>query len=281
MKYYELNNKVKIPCIGYGTWKLKNKEETIDIVNDAIKVGYRLIDTAVAYGNYEILSESLKKSSVKRKDLFISGKLWNDSRDYDKVIESCKKQIEDLGIDYFDLYLIHWPASPALYPDWKEKNKETWKAMEYLYNEGLVKAIGVCNFKVDHLESLLEDAKIKPMVNQIEFHSGQMQNDIVEYCKKNDILIEAWSPLGAGKMLKNEELESIANKYNVSIAQLCIRWCLQNEVLPIPKSKNVDRMKMNLDVFDFEISEEDMKVLNDMPYIGGSGLDSDTITLFG
>ena len=281
MKYYELNNKVKIPCIGYGTWKLKNKEETIDIVNDAIKVGYRLIDTAVAYGNYEILSESLKKSSVKRKDLFISGKLWNDSRDYDKVIESCKKQIEDLGIDYFDLYLIHWPASPALYPDWKEKNKETWKAMEYLYNEGLVKAIGVCNFKVDHLESLLEDAKIKPMVNQIEFHIGQMQNDIVEYCKKNDILIEAWSPLGAGKMLKYEELESIANKYNVSIAQLCIRWCLQNEVLPIPKSKNVDRMKMNLDVFDFEISEEDMKVLNDMPYIGGSGLDSDTITLFG
>ena len=281
MKDIVLENGMILPGIGYGTWKLKNSEDTVTIINNAINVGYRLIDTAVAYGNYEMVGRAIKNSKVKREELVISGKVWNDSRKYDQVISSCKSMIDMLGCKYLDLFLIHWPASPMLYSNWKEVNNETWRAMEYLYNSGLVKAIGVCNFKVHHLEALLQSATIKPMVNQIEFHIGQMQEDIVNFCKKNSIIVEAWSPLGAGKMLKNDKIIEMANKYNVSPAQLCIRWCLQNEVLPIPKSKDINRMKENLDVYNFNISDDDMKVLNNMPYLGGSGLDSDTITLFG
>lgn len=270
-----------MPSIGYGTWRLKNNDETIEIIKNAVDAGYRLFDTAIAYGNTATIGRGLKESKIKREELFITSKLWNDSRKYDEVIEACKKTIAELNCDYLDLYLIHWPASPALYEDWIEKNNETWRAFEYLYNEGLVKAIGVCNFKKHQLEPLIKNAKIIPMVNQIEFHIGQMQEETVDYCKKNNIIVEAWSPLGSGKMLKVEELQKMADKYNVSTAQLCIKWCLQNGVLPIPKSKDKGRMKQNLDVFDFEISKEDMKTLNEMPYVGGSGLDSDTITLFG
>ena len=281
MNNYKLSNGLSIPSIGYGTWRLKNNEDTINIVKDAVKAGYRLFDTAIAYGNIKTIGEGLKASKIDRKELFITSKLWNDSRAYDDVIKACKETIKELDCEYLDLYLIHWPASPALFDDWKEKNNETWKAFEYLYNEGLVKAIGVCNFKVHQLEPLLKDCTIKPMINQIEFHIGQRQEDILEYCHKNDILVEAWSPLGSGKMLKVEELQQMADKYNVSPAKLCIRFCIQNNTIPIPKSKNYDRMKDNLDVFDFEISDEDMKTLNEMPYLGGSGLDSDTVTLFG
>lgn len=278
---YTLSNGKKIPNIGYGTWRLKNNDDTVEIIKTAVKAGYRLFDTAIAYGNIGAVGKGLKESKINREELFITSKLWNDSRKYDEVIEACKKTIDELQCDYLDLYLIHWPASPALFDDWASKNNETWKAFEYLYKEGLVKAIGVCNFKKHQLEPLIENASIKPMVNQIEFHIGQMQEEVLEYCFNNDILVEAWSPLGSGKMLKVEELQQMAEKYNVTTAQLCIRWCIQNNVLPIPKSKNEDRMKQNLDVFDFEISEEDMKTLNEMPYVGGSGLDSDTITLFG
>ena len=281
MMEYKLHNGLKMPSIGYGTWRLKNNDETIEIIKNAVDAGYRLFDTAIAYGNTATIGRGLKESKIKREELFITSKLWNDSRKYDEVIDACKKTIEELGCEYLDLYLIHWPASPALFEDWIEKNNETWRAFEYLYNEGLVKAIGVCNFKKHQLEPLIKNAKIIPMVNQIEFHIGQMQEETVDYCKKNNIIVEAWSPLGSGKMLKVEELQKMADKYNVSTAQLCIKWCLQNGVLPIPKSKDKDRMKQNLDVFDFEISKEDMKTLNEMPYVGGSGLDSDTVTLFG
>ena len=179
-----------------------------------------------------------------------------------------------------DLYLVHWPASPAVHSNWKDINNETWKAFEYLYNEGLVKAIGVCNFKTNQLKALIENCKIKPMVNQIEIHPGQLPTELIDYCNQEEIIVEAWSPLGSGKMLKKQELIDIAEKYQVSVAQLCIKWCLQNNVLPICKSKNVDRIKTNLDVWNFEITKEDMEYLNNLPYLGGSGLDSETLTLF-
>ena len=280
-KNYVLNNGLEIPKIGYGTWKLKNNDDTVCAVSEAIKIGYRLFDTASAYNNEKTIGLGFKKSKIDRNNLFITGKLWNDSRKYDDVINACKKTIDELDCEFLDLYLIHWPASPALYENWEELNWETWTALEKLYNDGFVKAIGVCNFKVHQLESLLKKAIIKPMVNQIEFHIGQMQSEIVNYCKNNDILVEAWSPLGSGKMLKNAFLQNMATKYSVTVAQLCIRWCVQNDVLPIPRSKNIDRINSNFDVFDFEISDSDMKTLNEMPYIGGSGLDSDTLTLFG
>lgn len=277
---YILNNGNKIPNIGYGTWKLPNDEDTIEIVKNAITNGYRHIDTAFAYGNEEQVGLGIIASNIERSALFITGKLWNDDRGYENIINACKRTINNLKCKYLDLYLIHWPASPALYKNWKEINNETWKAFEYLYEQGLVKAIGVCNFKNNQLEELIKNAKIIPMVNQIEFHPGQMQVETLKFCHKNNIIVEAWSPLGSGKMLKKENLIEMAKKYNKSVAQLCIKWCLQNNVLPLPKSKNIERMKENLLIDDFEISMQDMEELNNLPYLGGSGLDSETIELF-
>lgn len=272
--------KNSIPQVGYGTWKLPNSDETIEIVSNAINCGYRLIDTAYAYNNEEIIAKGIKASKIDRKELFIQGKLWNADRGYENIINACKRTINNLDCKYLDLYLMHWPASPALYENWKEINNETWKAFEYLHETGLVKNIGVCNFKKHHLESLIKNCKIKPLVNQIEFHPGFMQEEIVNFCKENEIIVEAWSPLGSGKMLKREALKKIADKYNVSVAKLCIKWCIQNGTIPIPKSTKIENMKDNLDVFNFEINDEDMEEINKMPYMGGSGLDSDTLTLF-
>lgn len=277
---FVLNNDIEIPNIGYGTWKLPNDDSTIEIIKNAVASGYRHIDTAFAYGNEIKVGDGLKSSLIDRKEFFITGKLWNDDRGYKNIIEACKRTISNLGCEYLDLYLIHWPASPALYENWVEINNETWKAFEYLYEQGLVKAIGVCNFKKHQLEELIKDVTVMPMVDQIEFHPGQVQKETVEFCHKNNIIVEAWSPLGSGKMLKKDVLIEIAQKYNKSVAQLCIKWCLQNNVLPLPKSKNLERMQDNLLVNDFNIDEEDMKIINDLPYMGGSGLDSDTIELF-
>lgn len=280
MKTFKINNGNELPFLAYGTWKLPNNEETIEIVANAIKSGYRYIDTASAYLNEEYVGKGIKASNIKREELFIAGKLWNEDRGYDNIISACKKTINNLGCEYLDAYLIHWPASPAVHENWEEINNETWKAFEYLYETGLVKAIGVCNFKINQLQSLIKHCKIKPMINQIEFHPGFMQKDILELCRKSDILIEAWSPLGSGKMLKKEELKNIAAKYNKDVAQICIKWCLENNVLPISKTKNLERMKTNQEIEDFSISKEDMEYLNNLPYLGGSGLDSETITIF-
>lgn len=277
---YQLNNHLEIPKVAFGTWKLPNDETTIEIIKNAINSGYRYIDTAKAYGNELYIGKGIKASNIDRKDIVIGGKLWNDDRGYSNIIEACKNTIKTLDCEYLDVYLIHWPASPAVHENWREINQETWKSMEYLYETGLVKSIGMCNFKVNQLEELMKHIKIKPMINQIEFHPGFMQQDIVEYCKKENIVVEAWSPLGSGKMIKKEELKNIASKYEKDVAQICIKWCLQNGVLPIPKTTDKERMKSNLNVFDFEISQEDMEYLNSLPYLGGSGLDSETITLF-
>ena len=281
MDKYQLSNGLKLPIIGFGTWKLKNNEDTIEIIKNAVNCGYRLFDTASAYGNEEAIGKGLKISNINRKELFISGKLWNEDRGYDNIISACKKTINALDCEYLDMYLIHWPASKAVHENWQEINEETWRAFEYLYQEGLVKSIGVCNFKKNQLEALLKTAKIKPMVNQIEYHIGYMQEETVKYCQENNILIEAWSPLGSGKMLKVEDLNNMAKKYNVSTANLCLKWCIQNKILPLPKSKNLERMQENINCLDFEISKEDMTILNEMPFVGGLALDSETITLFG
>lgn len=181
-----------------------------------------------------------------------------------------------MQLDYLDLYLIHWPASAQQFDNWEEINCETWRAMTELYKEGKIKAIGVSNFRPHHLKALME-TEVKPMVDQVEFHPGFMQADIVDYCRANGILVEAWSPLGMGRMLKNEQLGKIAAKYGKSTAQLCIRWCLQNGVVPLPKSITPSRIEQNKDVFDFCISDEDMAEINSMEYCGGSGLDPDVV----
>ena len=277
-KKYKLSNGKEIPSLGFGTFRLK--EEVEDILKKALKVGYRLIDTAASYQNEEYVGKALRAVEINREDLFITGKLWNDSRDFEKIVSSCKETLKKLNLEYLDLYLVHWPASSALYPNWKEINANVWKTMEYLYEQGLVKSIGVSNFKKSQLEALMTTAKIKPMVNQIEFHIGFMQQETLEYCQNNNILVEAWSPCGGGKLLKKDIIKNMAEKYNVSPAKLCLRWCVEHNVIPITKSSHEERMIENFNLADFEITKEDMKILDSQPFIGGYGFDSETITIF-
>lgn len=271
---FKLSNGYEIPCIGFGTWQTPDGETAVNSVKEAIRLGYRHIDTAFIYKNEKSVGQAIKESGVKREDLFITSKVWNTERGYDTTIKAFENTISDLGVDYLDLYLIHWPASSSRFDNWEELNSETWRALVDLYKEGRIKSIGVSNFMPHHLKALMEFDVI-PMVNQIEFHPGQMQEETVEFCKKHNILVEGWSPLGTGRMLDNETLKGIASKYNKSVAQLCIRWCLQNDVLPLPKSVTPSRIEENANVFDFEISKEDMDTINSMEYFGGSGIHPD------
>lgn len=265
-----------MPSIGFGTWKFKNSSDTTKIITDAISCGYRLIDTASSYLNEEAIGKAI--SAVDRSKLFVSGKLWNTDRN--NVTEACEKTISNLNCEHLDLYLMHWPASKAVHENWAEINSNVWHQMENLVKAGKVKNIGVSNFKNNQLEALINTCSIKPYVNQIEFHPGFMQKEIVDYCKNNEIIIQAWSPLRSGRALKKKEIIFIAEKYGRSPAQICLKWCIQNSVIPIVKSANIERMKSNLSL-DFVLEKDDMDYLNNLPYMGSSGLDSETLTLFG
>lgn len=276
MENMKLNNGYMIPEIGYGTWQSPDSEVTVNGVKTAIACGYRHIDTAAAYNNEESVGEGIKESGVARNELFVTSKVWNAQRGYEKTIAAFEKTLSDLGLDYLDLYLIHWPASKKDYENWEEINLETWRAMTDLYKAGKIKAIGVSNFKPHHLEALMK-TEVKPMVNQIEFHPGFMQEETVKYCRDNGILVEAWSPLGTGRMLTNPDLQEIASHYGKSVAQICIRWCIQHDVLPLPKSVTPSRIEENRNVFDFEINAEDMQRIDALENFGGSGLDPDEV----
>ncbi len=262
-----LNNGGHIPSIGFGT-SLITGDECINVIKKAIEVGYRHIDTAAAYKNEVEIGVAIKESQVKREDLFITSKVWKDSMGYENTLQSFNRTLKNLNLEYVDLFLIHWPKNNN-----DKLNIETWRALEKLYREGRVKNIGVSNFLKKHLEIILNNCDVIPAVNQIEFHPGLIRKDTIEFCKKKNIVLEAWAPLGKGKMLNNETLISIANKYNKSVAQCCLKWCLQNEVIPLPKSEKEERMRQNLDIFDFEISEKDMDVINNMQFFAGSDMD--------
>lgn len=268
-----LSNAYKIPCIGYGTYKV-NGEEAISVIQTAIAAGYRHIDTATFYGNEVEVGKAIRECGVAREELFITSKVWKTERGYESTKKSFLKTLEDMQLEYLDLYLIHWPASFCQYENWEEINLETWRAMTELYKEGKIKAIGVSNFHVHHLEALMR-TEVKPMVNQLEYHPGEMQEETVEYCKEHGILVEAWSPLGRGRIFENELLLQVAEKYGKTLPQICLRWELQNGIIPLPKTMSEKRMKENLDIFDFEISKEDMEVLNTMEKCGASGLHPD------
>nr|WP_238902923.1 aldo/keto reductase [Clostridium sp. YIM B02506] len=273
---FTLSNVYKIPCVGFGTWQTPDGDTAVSSVKAALSFGYKHIDTAAVYGNEKSVGTGIAESKVSREELFVTSKVWNKDRGYEKTIAAFNKTLDDLGLDYLDLYLIHWPANAKQFSNWDEINLETWRAMTKLYKEGKIRAIGVSNFLPHHLKSLMK-TEIPPMVNQIEFHPGQMQSETVDYCKKHNMLVEAWSPLGTGRMLSNETLKEIAAKYNKSVAQLCIRWCLQNEVLPLPKSVTPSRIQENSEIFNFVISNEDMSLINSMEYCGGSGMNPDEV----
>lgn len=276
-KYVTLKNGVKIQSIGFGTWQAADGEVAYNAVKTALECGYRHLDCAAIYRNEASLGRAVRDSGIPREEIFVTSKLWTKKRGYENAKAAFAKTMDQLGLDYLDLYLIHWPASHTRFEDWKEINAETWRALEELYEEGKIKAIGVSNFMVHHLEALLETAKIVPMVNQIEFHPGFTQDGVVEYCKEKGIAVEAWSPIGSGRLLENELLAKIAAKYGKSVAQICIRFCLQNDVLPLPKSVTPSRIKGNFDVLDFTLSDEDMAAIAGMDICGYSGFDPDSV----
>ena len=276
---YQLHNGVKIPCIGFGTWQTPNGEIAVNAVKEAISLGYRHIDTAAMYGNEESVGAAVKQSSIAREDIFITSKLQNTEHGYREALAAFDRTIRNLGTDYLDLYLIHWP-NPIKYRDrWQEANAGTWKAFEELYASGRIRSIGVSNFRPHHIDELMKTAKVAPMVNQIRLCPGDTQDDAAAYCRRHQILLEAYSPLGTGKIFKVAELQALAGKYGKTVAQICIRWSLQMGFLPLPKSVNEARIKENADVFDFELSARDVQVIADLKGCCGYSSDPDT-TLF-
>jgi diketogulonate reductase-like aldo/keto reductase len=266
-----LHNGVEMPWLGLGVFRVKEGQELIDAVKIAIKSGYRSVDTAAIYGNEvgvgQGIQEAMKQQNIAREDLFITSKVWNADLGYESAIAAYEESLKKLGLEYLDLYLIHWPV--------EGKYTEAWRALETLYKEGRVKAIGVSNFHIHHLETLMKDAEIKPMIDQIEYHPHLTQKELQAYCKEQNIQLEAWSPLAAGKLLDNEELQAIADRYGKSIAQTIIRWDLQNGVITIPKSTNEQRIIENTEVFDFELTAEDMERINGLNQNQRVGSDPD------
>ena len=249
-----LHNGVKMPWFGLGVYKVPEGSEALESVKAAIKAGYRSIDTAALYQNEEGVGQGIKESGVPREELFITTKVWNSDQREDRVLEAFETSLQKLGLEYVDLYLIHWPV--------KEKYKQSWKVLEKLYKEGRIRAIGVSNFQIHHLEDLMADAEIKPMVNQVELHPLFAQLELHEYCKKQEIQIEAWAPLGQGRLLDNPVLQDIASSHHKSIAQVILRWDIQNEIVTIPKSVRESRIIENANIFDFTLSESDMEKIN-------------------
>lgn len=266
---FTMHNGKTIPCIGYGTYKT-SEEEVYDAVIAAIKAGYRHIDTAAFYKNEAGVGRAVRECGVPREEIFVTSKVWNTDRGYENTKKAFAESMERLGLEYMDLYLIHWPANKKQFGDEAKKiNADTWRALEELYAEGKIRAIGLSNFLPHHIEELMEEAKVKPMVNQIEFHPGWAQLEISEYCRKKDIVVEAWSPLGRKDALDNEVLREIGAKYQKGTAQVCIRWVMQHGILPLPKTVNPDRMAENADVFDFELTAEEMRTIDELKNLGG------------
>lgn len=267
---FTLPNGTKIPCVGFGTWQSAEGNEAYDAVLAALRQGYRHIDTAAAYGNEKSVGKAvasfLKESgtAVSRRDIFITTKLWNEDHGYENTKRAIQTSLEKLGLDYVDLYLIHWPNPLKFRSCWQEANAGSWKAMEEAYNEGKLKAIGVSNFCVRHITELLKTANIKPMVNQIKICPGQPQSELVSFCHNMGMTVEGYSPFGTGGVFKSAEMQSIAQKYEKTVAQICVRWSLQQNVIPLPKSINEQRIKENSQIFDFELSKEDCDLISNL-----------------
>ena len=266
--FFELYNGVKIPAVGFGTWQVKDGDEAYDSTLMALNAGYRHIDTAHAYGNEASVGKAIRDSGIKREDIFVTTKLPSHIKTYEGAKVYFAESLTSLGLDYLDLYLIHapWPWS-NIGEECTEGNVEAWRAMVELYNEGKVRAIGVSNFAVKDITPLIDATGVKPMVNQIRYFIGNRQDAITDYCQANGILVQAYSPLATGEITTNEKLRPIAEKYGVSIPRLCIRYCLEKNTLPLPKSVHKERIEANIDL-DFHIEKEDIEYLDSIGRIG-------------
>uniref|UniRef100_UPI0022E04E23 aldo/keto reductase n=1 Tax=Enterocloster aldenensis TaxID=358742 RepID=UPI0022E04E23 len=258
---FKLSNGLELPQVAFGTFNAGDGDETTEIVEKAIKTGYLQIDTASIYKNEANIGVAIKNVApvINRRDLIISSKVWNPDQGYENTLEAFKKSCDLLKTDYLDIYLIHWPVPYGREKNYQEVNYSTWRAFERLYREGKVKAIGVSNFLPRHLQPLLQKADIKPMINQIEIHPCYQQRENVEFCQQEGILVQAWSPFMRGDVFQLPLLHHMAEKYQRSISQICLAWCLQRGIQPIPKASNEKRMTENLGPFDFFIDNEDMK----------------------
>ena len=251
-----LSNGVKMPYIGFGVFKLGDGDETTNAVKVALQTGYRAIDTASYYGNEVSVGRAIKESGLPREDLFITSKVWNDEQGYNATLMAFERSLERLGTDYLDLYLIHWPV-PGKYT-------ETWQALEKLYHEGKVCAIGVSNFEPHHLEAISRVSTVKPVINQVEFHPELIQGEIRDYCRSKGIQVEAWSPLKRGQVLSNPDIKKISERYGKTPAQVVLRWCLQHDIVLNVKSSHEERIRENADLFNFELTKEEMIAIDSL-----------------
>lgn len=258
MHFVTLNNGLKMPQLGFGVWQVPD-DEAASAVGKALETGYRSIDTAMIYKNERGVGQALKNSSVPREELFITTKVWNGDQGYESTLRAYDESLERLGLEYVDLYLIHWPTPKF------DQYVETYKAMEKLYKDGRVKSIGVCNFEIEHLERLLTECEVKPVLNQVECHPYLVQQDLKDFCAKHDILIEAWSPLDqGGEVLKDDAVQKIADAHGKTPAQVVLRWHLQNGTVVIPKSVTPSRIEENFHVFNFELTAEEMSEITQL-----------------
>ena len=267
---FQLQNGTSIPALIFGTYKAAEGKSEANILA-AIQAGYRGFDTASFYGTEEYLGAAIRRSGLPRKEFFITSKLWRTEMGYEGAMAAARRSLEALGTDYLDLYLIHWPLPDPDYADWQALDAETWRALEELYDRGVVKAIGLSNFLPHHMESLLARCRIAPMVDQLEYHPGYSQEAAVAYCQARGIQVQAWSPLGRRRVLEDPLVCALAEKYGVSPAQICLKFALQRGVIPLPKASSPERMRQNMDLFSFELEEADLCRLASMPPVGWSG----------
>ncbi|CAG2533485.1 Aldo/keto reductase [Maribacter dokdonensis] len=251
---FTLHNGVQMPYLGLGTYQSDNDQEVVNAVKSALEIGYRHIDTAAIYKNEEGVGKGIRESGIDRKEIFLVSKVWNEDQGYDETLKAFDASLKRLGVDYLDLYLIHWPVSG--------KYKETWRALEYLYTQKKIKAIGVSNFLKHHLEDILQDCKVVPMVNQMEFHPHLVQQDLIDFCAAKGIQYESWSPFMQGKVFEMDICADLAKKYNKSVAQIILRYNLKKGIVAIPKSVHAKRIAANAEIFDFELSSEDISFLD-------------------
>ena len=267
---YVLNNGVEIPAVAFGTYKAADGKSA-DVIRAAIGAGYRYFDTASFYGTETYLAEAIRESGIPRREFFIASKLWKDEMGYENVKSAFERTLNNLRTDYLDLYLIHWPLPEPGYKEWRQLDKETWRAMEELYEAGKIRAIGLSNFLPHHIENILKDCRVRPAVDQIEYHPGYSQEAVVNYCRERGILVQAWSPIGRNRVLDEPLVKELAAKYDVSPAQICLKFAVQRNIIPLPKSSSEDRMRENLDLYSFELEQDDIWRLSTMPQTGWSG----------